>query len=286
MARLWLVALLLAGAAQAMTPEEAGMLFQGAERGSAAAQLMLGLAYLRGDGGLPKDAAAAAGWLEKAAVQGNAYAENELGDLYAQGEGVAKKPAVAADWWEKAAQRGSLRAQVKLGKRRLEAKGPGDREEGRRWLERAATEGSAEAQYLLGRMYHEGEWVPRNPAMAKSLLERSALQGYDHAILLLHMVESIGYSVEEEFHHRQPDLRELAADGDSEAQYQVGMRLERGALGSARDVPAAVEWYRRAAASGHRMAMASLVHIYDNGAVGVPADPVLAREWAERADHH
>jgi TPR repeat protein len=34
------------------------------------------------------------------------------------------------------------------------------------------------------------------------------------------------------------------------------------------------------------MAMASLAHIYDNGAVGVPADPVLARQWAERTDHH
>jgi TPR repeat protein len=278
--------MLLAGAAQAMTPEEAGMLSLGAERGSAAAQLMLGLAYLRGDGGLPKNAAVAAGWLEKSAVQGNAYAENELGDLYTQGEGVPKNPRIAADWWEKAARRGSVRAQVKLGKWLLEAKGPGDGEEGRRWLERAATEDSAEAQYLLGRMYHEGEWVPRDPALAKSLLERSALQGYDSAINFLHMVESIGYSVEEGLHNRQPDLRKLAADGDAEAQYQLGMRLERGALGSAKDVPAAVEWYRRAAASGHRIAMASLAHIYDNGAVGVPADPVLAREWAGKAANH
>ncbi len=267
-----------------MTPEEVALLRQSAEGGGSAAQLMLGLAYRRGDGGLPKDAALAARWLEKAAVQGNAYAENELGDLYLEGAGVPKNPRLAADWWEKAAARGSVRAQFKLGKALMEGKDiPADREKGRQWLERAATEGSAEAQYLLGRMYHEGEWVPRDPAMAKSLLERSALQGYDSAISLLHMLEGIGYSLEAELHNWQPDMHKLAADGDPEAQYQLGLRLEHG-VQMPKDIPAALDWYRRAAASGHRRAMLGLARIYEQGAIGVPADPAQAREWRAKAE--
>jgi TPR repeat protein len=278
----WLALMALVGTAQTMTPEEAGMLTETAERGSSAAQLMLGLAYLRGDRGLTKDSAVAARWLENAALQGNADAENELGDLYERGEGVPKNLRLANDWWEKAALRGSLRAQCNLGKRLLVDKAAGgDPEKGRYWLERAATEGSAEAQYLLGRMYHEGEWVARDPAMAESLLERSALQGYDKAIDFLHVIESLGYWMEEWYHQRQPELRTLAEDGDPEAQYQLGTRLERGAFGSVKDVPEAIDWYRRAAASGHPLAMASLAHIYEHGAIGVPADPARARAWSD-----
>ena len=34
------------------------------------------------------------------------------------------------------------------------------------WPERAATEDGAQAQHLLGCMYHEGEWVSPDPALA------------------------------------------------------------------------------------------------------------------------
>jgi TPR repeat protein len=274
----------LAGRAQAMTAEEGALIRQSAEDGSASAQLLLGLAYLRGDGGLAKDDAIAARWLEKAAVQGNTYAESELGDLYFDGLGVTRNPRLAVDWWEKAARRGNVKAQYKLGKTLLEGRViPRDPERGRSWLERAAKEGSAEAQFLLGRMYLEGEWVKPDPDAAKSMLERSALNGYESAVKLLHMIESIGYSLEDELHGGQPDLRKLAADGDPEAQYRLGLSLEHGTLDRAKNVPEAVEWYRRAAASGNRRAMLSLARIYEQGADGVAADQAQARTWRSKA---
>ncbi len=261
------------------------MLVDAAERGSSEAQLMLGQAYLRGDRGLTQDPAIAAHWLENAALQGNARAENELGDLYDRGDGVPKSRRLAEDWWEKAALRGNVRAQCKLGKRLLADKADGgDPERGRYWLQRAATEGSADAQFQLGRMYREGLWVAPDPVMAQSLLERSALQGYGEAIDFLRTIESVGYSMEEWYHQRQPALRKLAEDGDAEAQYQLGSRLERGAFDSVKDVPQAIDWYRRAAAQGHPLATASLARIYEHGAIGVPADPALARAWAQTAD--
>ncbi|MDD5249405.1 MAG: tetratricopeptide repeat protein [Rhodocyclaceae bacterium] len=274
----------LLGAAQTMTAEQADMLSDAAERGSSAAQLLLGLAYLRGDRGLTPDPATAARWLENAALQGNAQAERELGELYARGEGVAKNPRLAADWWEKAALRGDRQAQCRLGERLLAAKAAGgDPEQGRYWLERAAAEGSAEAQYRLGRMYQEGEWVTPDDAKANALLHRSDLPDDNHAVDIAQVIAGIGYAMDEWYHQRQPELRKLADDGDPEAQYQLGMRLERGEFGSVKDVPAAIDWYRRAAASGHLPAMTSLAHLYAHGAMGLRADPALAREWAAMA---
>ncbi len=45
--------------------------------------------------GLPKNYVEAARWFRKAAEQGNGFAQNNLGVMYAQGQGVAKDPALA-----------------------------------------------------------------------------------------------------------------------------------------------------------------------------------------------
>lgn len=42
--------------------------------------------------------------------------------------------------------------------------------------------GSAEAQYRLGRLLVEGQGVPRDPERGRSLIERSAKQGYAPAV--------------------------------------------------------------------------------------------------------
>lgn len=46
------------------------------------------------------------------------------------------------------------------------------------------------------------------------------------------------------------DLKVAAAKGDAASQYSMGLHYEQGA-GTQQDIPAAVEWYRKAAAQGH-----------------------------------
>ena len=84
-----------------------------AEKGDAAAQCELGLAY-RGKG-LPKDLPEAVKWLRKAAEQGNTLAQSNLGYLYAMGEGLPKDPAEAVKSYRKAADQGEVMAQFNLG---------------------------------------------------------------------------------------------------------------------------------------------------------------------------
>jgi len=57
----------------------------------------------------------AAKWYQKAAEQGNAEAQEELGEFYLAGNGVEKKTHKAAEWYRKAAEQDNVEAQYKLG---------------------------------------------------------------------------------------------------------------------------------------------------------------------------
>ncbi len=61
-------------------------------------------------------------WYRKAAEQGFADAQYNLGLAYLHGQGVKKDDQEAADWFRKAAEQGQSRAQTHLDSPR---KGPG-----------------------------------------------------------------------------------------------------------------------------------------------------------------
>jgi TPR repeat protein len=261
------------------------MIMRLAERGSAGAQVLLAGMYLRGEGGVDCDEKQAAKWLEKAALQGNVYAEMTLGDLYENGQGVPKNASIAADWRAKAAARGNIRAQKLLGKMYLQGNGvANDLGKAEYWLNRAALEGGdSDAQYQLARMHLEGKTAAPNSTLANHLLGRAAAQGHEDAVEMLHLVDELGYALEESLDQRPPRLHKLAQDGDVEAQYQLGLRLENSLLGGKAEHREAVTWLQRAASSGHVMAMKSLAHIYEKGIDGVPADPGNASYWRQKA---
>ncbi len=86
-----------------------------AERGEAVAQYSLGYSYATGKG-VEQDPREAVRWYRKAAEQGHAWAQNNLGNLlYEGGEGVAQDPREAVHWWRKAAAQGDAKAQYALG---------------------------------------------------------------------------------------------------------------------------------------------------------------------------
>jgi len=59
--------------------------------------------------------------LRSLAGQGHAPAQNNLGAMYAKGEGVPRDDAEAVTWFRRAAEQGDARAQVKLGLMTAEA---------------------------------------------------------------------------------------------------------------------------------------------------------------------
>ncbi|HXJ42486.1 MAG TPA: tetratricopeptide repeat protein [Bryobacteraceae bacterium] len=75
-----------------------------ADQGHAEAQLILGLLYAKGDGGLHQDIPEAAKWLRKAADQGDRQAQYSLGALYENDY----------QWYRLAADQGDTKAQAIL----------------------------------------------------------------------------------------------------------------------------------------------------------------------------
>ena len=53
-------------------------------------------------------------WYRKAAEQGHAGAQNNLGVMYNNGQGVQQDYESAAYWWGKAAKQGNVKAQKEL----------------------------------------------------------------------------------------------------------------------------------------------------------------------------
>lgn len=263
----WSALQIATGSAHALSPDDMTLISQGAERGNDAAQVLLAVAYLNGEEpALGKDPGKAALWFERAALQGNRYAQEKLGDLYEAGIGVKKNLVLAFDWRLKAAEQGSLQAQIKVSAMLQSGEGtPRDEEKAHAWLEHAATEGSAEAQYLLGKTMHGHPDAVKHRAEARTWLEKAARQGYDKAAHLLSLIESIGYAAEEDWHHRMPELTQLAHDGDAEAQYQLAQRYEHGLAGVHKDMTEALHWYRESARNGHPKAPQAIDHLEQAG---------------------
>jgi hypothetical protein len=102
--------------------------------------------YEKGQG-VAQDYSEALGWYRKAAEQGNAIAQYNLGVMYANGQGVTQDHPEAIRWYRKAADQGNAKAQFYLGA--MYAHGLGvaqDYVEAHMWLNLAVSRFSGEEQ--------------------------------------------------------------------------------------------------------------------------------------------
>jgi TonB family protein len=88
-------------------------LLEGANKGEAESQYLLGKTFLDGDE-VGKNPAAALSWLQKAAEQENAESEYLLGKMYEEGRGVVQDRKEAEIWFSKAAEHGNNDAKAAL----------------------------------------------------------------------------------------------------------------------------------------------------------------------------
>ena len=176
--------------------------------------------------GVAQDYAEAMRWYRKAADQGNAVAQYNLGGLYENGRGVAQDYAEAMRWYRKAADQGIRRRAVQprrctrmagawrrttprrcagiarpptrdmppprttsAGCTRMAGAWRRTDAEAMRWYRKAADQGNAIAQYNLGWMYENGRGVVQDDAEAMQWYRKAADQGYAAAQY------NIGYSV-------------------------------------------------------------------------------------------
>ena len=96
---------------------------------------------------------------------GNASGEEAVGHLYEVGWGVAQDYAMARSWYRRAAERGSASAQNRLGVMYRDGVGVArDDEAALGWFRLAARQGNADAQNSLGMLYLDGRGVSQDYA--------------------------------------------------------------------------------------------------------------------------
>ena len=140
---------------------------EAATNGDASAQYEIGQRYANGASGLPKDDEQAAYWLNRAAEQGLAPAQYRLGTMFEKGNGVPENPTKARTWYERAASQGNVKAMHNLAVMQAEgAGGPQDFAGAARSFDAAAQHGLADSQYNLAILHERGLGVERNLAEA------------------------------------------------------------------------------------------------------------------------
>lgn len=226
----------------------------------------MGMMYAEGrdaDGkDVPKDGAKAAEWLQKAALQGNHYAQLYLSVMYGAGRGVPKDEAKA-----------------------------------REWLIKAALNGNNDANWLLGVGYHQdvatlkdeatasdwwdGLYGGRRPANEWDWHVKVVSQGMAGFELLFKGTYDKGYDPTKD-EAKAVEWFEKAANQSAEAQSCLGVMYAHGTFGLSRNDSKAVEWFQKAAEQGNAVSQLSLGIIYAAGR-GVPKDGVRAYAWFDLA---
>ncbi len=85
-----------------------------AEQGDAEAQYQLGEIYRKGtEKGVSRSFKTAAKWYGMAAEQGHAEAQYQLGEFYSKGRGVKKNRKTAQKWYQAAARQGHIKAKYR-----------------------------------------------------------------------------------------------------------------------------------------------------------------------------
>ncbi|MDH5540749.1 MAG: sel1 repeat family protein [Rhizobacter sp.] len=137
-----------------------------------------------------KDYAAALRLLEPLALAGQPQAQLRLGQLHYHGHGVPESDARAVQWFERAARQGLAEAQFQLGN--MYAYGladPGGGADPHRlaaqWYFEAARQGHSDAQYSLGILFLSGTGVVQDAGEAARWIERAAAQGHADAAAYL-----------------------------------------------------------------------------------------------------
>ena len=189
-----------------------------AERGDAKVQYSLGLQYES----WAQDYVEALKWYRKAAERGYFEAQFKLGEMYANGKGVAKDDVEALKWYRKAAQ------------------------------QRYATQFNH-----LGAMYYDGEGAPEDAAEAVEWYRKLTEQGshgrelIQRAQFQLGFIYSNGEGVAQDHVEAAKWYREVAEQGDVKAQYLLGDMYFNG-TGVTKDHVEALKWYRKAAQGERR----------------------------------
>lgn len=219
--------------------------FVAEKQNSIAAQNNIGIIYLKGGNGVAKDVKKAVEWFEKAAEQGDADAQYNLGKCYAKGIGVPKDMRKAAAYFTQAAEQGSM-----------------------------------DGQNDLAMCCYTGDGIARDEGKAVALWQKLAEQGHDRAQVFLGMAYANKDSELFDMQKAAHWWEKAAQQGQIGAQTKIGNCYLKG-IGVSQDIPKAIEWLTKAAENDDVDAMTSLGTYYFKQNTGEGLTESI--KWFEKA---
>jgi TPR repeat protein len=204
-----------------------------------------------------KDYAKALEWYLKAANQGHAQAQNNIGALYAFGQGVEKSITKAIEWYTKAAKNGNVYAQKNLA--HIYHTGNGvqkDEDKAIEWYTKAAQQGNADAQWRLGCLYSDR----KDYANALKWYQKAADQDNASAQINLGGLYCDGLGVAKDYDKAVMWYRRSAYQGNKYGQNSLAWMYEKG-YGVPKDLAIAAEWYQKSADQGLPSAIKNLARV-------------------------
>jgi TPR repeat protein len=260
-----------------------------AEQGDARNQNLLAFGYCFGN---ERNLGEAAKWYRRAADQGYAVAQFNLGRMYDNPylgvPGVGQDYVEAAKWYRKAADQNFAPAQFNLGVMYDIGEGVAqDYVEAAKWYRKAAEQGLHVAQFNLGLKYEKGEGVAQDSTVATTWYRKAAEQGFGAAQFNLGLMYMNGQGVvhDDVQAHMWMTLASAHANVDNGKRYaaisdKVAATMNPSQISEAQRL--AVSWYRKAAEQGCVLAQRRLGAIFANG-LGVSQDHIEAAWWYSHA---
>jgi hypothetical protein len=138
--------------------------------------------------------------------------------MYKNGQGVPQSGEKAVEWLDKAAKQGHAEAQYNLGFMLSNDQFvTRDDDMAAEWLHMAADKGHIEAQFVLGGMYFMGRCVLQNYEKAVAFYHMAAVQGNAYAKYSLAQCYFIGLGVNKNIEHATKLFLEAAEQGEEKA---------------------------------------------------------------------
>ena len=211
-----------------------------------------------------KNYAEAIEWYRKAAEQGDASGQANLGYMYSNGFGVAKDYAEAIKWYRKSAEQGDAVGQVNLGFMYRYGYGvKQDYTEAAKWYRKSAEQDNSVGQRNMGVIYENGYGVTQDYAEAMKWYRKSVEQGDADGQIGLGNMYFSGKGVETDYVEAFNLFQKSANQGHVMGQYNLGLMYESG-MGVPQDKAEALIWYTKASEQGHEKAKKAVERLSGN----------------------
>ena len=193
-------------------------------------------------------------YYRKAAENGYAASQFNLGVCYKTGRGVNHNVKEAFYWYQKSAENGNVNAQIRIG--RCYEFGDGvekDACSAAKWYQKAADQDDSDGLCSLGVCYKNGIGLNKDYKKAAELYRRAAEHGYSRAQCYYALCLANGEGVPRNITEAAHWYRCAAEQGNAQAQNNLGVCYEHG-NGVSQDLLEALNWFKRAAEQGEEKA--------------------------------